>query len=1260
VAGTIAAWGREGGYFASDDDAQAFEDELTHILLHQMAAFNSPVWFNCGWHPQGSPKNQMSACFILSVEDDMESILAWNTKEGMIFRGGSGSGVNLSKIRASMEALSKGGVASGPVSFMRGADAWAGSIKSGGGTRRAAKMVVLDVDHPDILDFIWCKAREEEKAAALRDAGFDMRLDSDAFASIQYQNANNSVRVTDEFMERAERGEEWELTARVGGSVVHRVNARELLEQLSDAAWRCADPGVQYDTTINEWHTCPNSGRINASNPCFPGDARVHTTLGLIPFEELYERAQMGEEFRVYTHRATAHEPGQGVVATRPLAVMRNGVKPIVRLRFANGQELRCTPNHRVWTTNRGYVPAENLTTDDHVLLNDSPTPAQDASWALPVKVEASAKSFHRGGTVTYQELPDRWSEGLGELLGHLIGDGDLTEVRTEWIYGGDDIDEGVADSHEGLLRELIGGVSRQEMDNGTVQLRAGSQAVRELFRGLGVTSVRAPEKRVPSSVFISPTEVQAAFLRGLFGADGCVSHSSGDKASRYVGLGSTSEALLKDTQRLLSSFGVRARIYRISKRTDTPLAYVRKDGTSVTYESRQTYDLRVTGSDVERFAETIGFSVPWKQRVLNQLLRTTTRYSTKGRTQLASRDTDGQEVVYNLTEPLHHSYIVDGFVVANCSEYMHVDDSACNLASLNLMKFRRPDGTFDVETFEHAVDVMILAQEIIVSPSSYPTEEIARNARAFRQLGLGYANLGALLMANGVAYDSDEGRALCGAVTALMTGRAYRTSAEVAGAIGPYERYDENRDPHNHVMRKHRHAAYAVDDALCADGDLLAAARRAWDDAVDLGARNGYRNAQATVLAPTGTISFLMDCDTTGIEPDFSLVKFKELVGGGQMTIVNRTVPLALETLGYPKERIEAIEAYLAKQGTILGAPGLKEEHLPVFDVAVGERAIAPMGHIKMMAAAQPFLSGAISKTVNVPESTSVEDIAGVYTEGWKLGLKALAIYRDGSKTAQALKTDVGEKKDAEAEAAPEAPDEPRPIRRRMPRERQSITHKFSIAGHEGYITAGMYEDGSVGEIFLTDVGKEGSTLRGMMNAFATSISIALQYGVPLETLVRKFSYMRFDPEGITTNPEIPFAKSMPDYIMRWLASRFLDADIQEELGILTQEVRDRKARDDALLRGDVPAPGGAGNGEGNGHANGHSGDEASGPHGSQASAGGARPAAAAFTDTPPTVPAKLQGLDLGPACAQCGGMMQRTGSCYTCSSCGNNTGCG
>jgi ribonucleoside-diphosphate reductase alpha chain len=850
VAGTIAGWGRELGYFATEDDGDAFEAELTHILLHQQAAFNSPVWFNVGFeeHPQ------CSACFILSVQDTMESILDWNTKEGMIFRGGSGSGINLSNIRASKEHLSKGGLASGPVSFMRGADSWAGTIKSGGKTRRAAKMVVLDVDHPDIVDFIWCKAREEEKALALRNAGFDMRIDGDGFTSIQYQNANNSVRVSDEFMTAVEKDGEWSTRARVSGETVDTYQARDLMRQIADAAWRCADPGVQYDTTINDWHTCPVSGRINASNPC---------------------------------------------------------------------------------------------------------------------------------------------------------------------------------------------------------------------------------------------------------------------------------------------------------------------------------------------------------------------------------------------------------------SEYMHVDDSACNLASLNLMKFRRADGTLDVDAFEHAVDVVILAQEIVVGPSSYPTEEIGRNARDFRQLGLGYANLGALLMSNGLPYDSDEGRAVSAAITALMTGRAYRKSAQVAEAIGPYERYAENRDPHNHVMDKHRAASYEISDEECSDAELLAAARRSWDEAVALGLVHGYRNAQATVLAPTGTISFLMDCDTTGVEPDFSLVKFKELVGGGQMTIVNKTVPLALETLGYAQPEIEQIVAHVHEHGTIIGSPGLKDEHLPVFDVAVGERAISHMGHIRMMGAVQPFISGAISKTVNMPAETTVEDIADAYLQAWRLGVKALAIYRDGSKTAQALRTDAQKGQDEPASAAADEAETPRPARRKMPKERQSITHKFSIAGHEGYITAGMYEDGTVGEIFLTDIGKEGSTLRGMMNAFATSVSISLQYGVPLETLVRKFSYMRFDPEGATGNPEIPFAKSMPDYIMRWLASRFLDADVQEELGIMTPEVRSRQAAREALLRGDTAGPvveekpANGGNGAtkaSNGGSNG----------------GGAKPAASALTDEPPVIPAKLQGLDLGPACGQCGGMMQRTGSCYTCSSCGNNTGCG
>ncbi|HVO52956.1 MAG TPA: vitamin B12-dependent ribonucleotide reductase [Solirubrobacterales bacterium] len=842
VAGTIADWGRVGGYFASEEDADAFEMELTAILLNQKAAFNSPVWFNVGFEE----KPQCSACFILSVDDTIESILEWNTKEGMIFRGGSGSGINLSNIRGSVEHLSKGGLASGPVSFMRGADAWAGTIKSGGKTRRAAKMVVLDVDHPDIEDFIWCKAKEEEKAGALRDAGFDMSIDGDGFTSIQYQNANNSVRVTDEFMEAVEAGSDWELKARTDGSTTKTLDARELMNQIADAAWRCADPGVQYDTIINRWHTCPESGRINASNPC---------------------------------------------------------------------------------------------------------------------------------------------------------------------------------------------------------------------------------------------------------------------------------------------------------------------------------------------------------------------------------------------------------------SEYMHVDNSACNLASLNLMKFRREDGSFDAAEFEHAVDVVFLAQEIIVSPSSYPTEEIGENARRFRQLGLGYANLGALLMSDGLPYDSVEGRNVAAAITALMTGRAYRQSALIAaGATGPYDEYERNREPHNGVMRMHRDASYDV-DGTGIKGDLLEAAQRSWDEAVELGEEHGYRNAQATVLAPTGTISFLMDCDTTGIEPDFSLVKYKELVGGGQMTIVNRSVPLALETLGYSQAEIDQIDAHITEQGTIVGAPGLKDEHLEVFDVAVGERAITHTGHIDMMAAAQPFLSGAISKTVNMPQSATVEDIADAYTRGWNGGLKALAIYRDGSKTAQALRTDAQDEKAAEPEVVVLPPE-----RKRMPQERESITHKFSIAGHEGYITAGKYDDGSVGEIFLTDIGKEGSTMRGLLNAFATAISLGLQYGVPLEDFVRKFSYMRFDPEGMTTNPEIPFAKSMPDYIMRWVASRFIDdTETLEELGIMTSDVRAKKEAETSQmsigLSSDTAGPSNGGNGNG----------------GAEAKASGASvPAASAMTETPPVRPAKMQGLELGPACDQCGGMMQRTGSCYTCSSCGNNTGCG
>jgi ribonucleoside-diphosphate reductase alpha chain len=1237
VVDRITRWGIEGGYFTTDKDVQIFSHELKYLMVHQHASFNSPVWFNIG--VEGVPQ-QASACFILSVDDDMHSILDWFKNEGMIFKGGSGSGINVSKIRSSREQLSGGGYASGPVSFMRGADSVAGSIKSGGTTRRAAKMVVLDADHPDVREFVWCKAKEEKKAWALGEAGYDMSLNGEAWQSIQFQNANNSVRVTDEFMQKATNGGAWDLKARTDGSSVETLSAQALLREISDAAWQCGDPGMQFDTTINDWHTSPVSGRINGSNPCFPADARVHTTVGLLPIGQLFERTKAGETIRVYTHRATAKEPREGVVTSTPVAVMQNGTSPILRLRFANGGELRCTPTHRIWTTNRGWIEAESLTASDRVLLNDSPTPATDASWALPVKIEARAKSFSRGSHVTYRELPDRWSEGLAELTGHLIGDGDLTELRTEWVYGGDDITNGLLESHQGLIAEAFGGANRQSMENGTVQLRVGSAAVRDLFRSIGVTTARAPHKRVPAAIFVAPVEVQAAFLRGLYGADGCLSRIEGRKASRYAGLGSHSEALLKDVQKLLNGFGVRSRVYKTPQAHPSGFSYMRRDGDVVTYESGPAFDLRITGSDLQIFADNVGFSSPRKQAQLDSLVREVTRYRSKRETQLLTCETDGQAVVYNLTEPLHHSYIVEGIVVANCSEYMSIDDSACNLASLNLMRFVHADGEFDAERFAHAVSVVFTAQEILVGFSDYPTPAITRNAKSHRQLGLGYANLGALLMHRGLAYDSNEGRAYSAAITALMTGEAYAQSARIAGVVGPYEAYPKNKTGHDRVMEKHRASAYKIVPDLVPP-TLLSAARQAWDDAVAAGKVNGYRNAQASVLAPTGTISFMMDCDTTGVEPDIALVKYKRLVGGGMLKLVNGTVPAALRRLGYTETQTNAISAHIEASGTIEGAPELKDEHLPVFDCAFkpsnGVRSIHHMGHIKMMGAVQPFISGAISKTVNLPETATIEDVMEAYVEAWKHGTKAIAIYRDGSKKVQPLSTNAdasNERGKADVPTAATAVAETvrivevnRPERRRLPDTRASLTHKFSIEGHEGYITVGLFDDGTPGELFVT-MAKEGSTLSGMMDAFATSVSLLFQHGVPLPHLVEKFGHMRFEPSGWTGNPEIGMAKSIVDYVFRWLGYRFLSASDKEMLGLVRHsEIADAAAQLELIK-----------------------------PYVKQT----VESAPAMVSTAQPTAPVRrMNSTPDAPPCPRCGWLTVRNGTCHKCENCGETTGC-
>ena len=863
---TYVKAGTHHGYFATPEDAELFEHELTWALLHQVFAFNSPVWFNVG---TTSPQ-QVSACFILAVDDSIDSILNWYREEGFIFKGGSGAGVNLSRIRSSKELLSSGGTASGPVSFMRGADASAGTIKSGGATRRAAKMVILDVDHPNIEEFVQTKAHEEHKIRALRDAGFDMDLDGKDIISVQYQNANNSVRVTDEFMRAVEEGNEFALRARGSGEVIETVDAKELFEKIAKAAWECADPGIQYDDTINDWHTNPETGRITASNPC---------------------------------------------------------------------------------------------------------------------------------------------------------------------------------------------------------------------------------------------------------------------------------------------------------------------------------------------------------------------------------------------------------------SEYMSLDNSSCNLASLNLMKFLRDDDTFDAATYQKVVELVITAMDISICFADFPTEPITQTTRDYRQLGVGYANLGALLMATGHGYDSEGGRALASSLTSLMTGAAYKRSAELAAVVGPYAGYARNADAHKRVMRKHQAANDSLRTLDAMDSDIHRLATKAWDDVIKLGERNGFRNAQASLLAPTGTIGFMMDCDTTGIEPDFSLVKFKKLVGGGSMEIVNLTIPRALKKMGYTNETIEAIVEFIADKGHVIDAPGLKPEHYEVFDTAMGERSISAMGHVRMMAAAQPFLSGAISKTVNLPQDATVEEIKDVYMQGWKLGIKAMAVYRDSCKVGQPLSDGGSTAKDAAADKAAgmvERIIEYRPVRKRLPRSRPSQTISFSVGGAEGYLTAGSYPDDGLGELFLK-FGKQGSTLGGVMDAFSIAVSIGLQYGVPLETFVEKFTNLRFEPAGLTDDPDIRMAQSIMDYVFRRLALDYLDFETRSFMGIHTAGERARQ-----LETGSYAAP-----------VNSESDEEVSEElegfaqsaqlamksekrdwtraetvDKSGSGAGSARRMEGVHSSA--ELMERFQGKSAdAPICLTCGTKMRPSGSCYVCEGCGSTSGC-
>jgi ribonucleoside-diphosphate reductase alpha chain len=1288
VVNTIAAYASTQHYMRNDEDLATFKAELTHLLVHQKMSFNSPVWFNVGVEE----RPQCSACFINSVHDDMGSIMDLAKTEAMLFKYGSGAGVNLSPIRGSKERLSKGGIASGPVSFMKGFDAFAGVVKSGGTTRRAAKMVILDVTHPDIEDFIDSKASEEKKAWALIEQGYDASFTGEAYGSVFFQNANHSVRVTDEFMHSVENDAEWKTLNVNSGEPAGTYKARTLFRKMADAAWICGDPGIQYDTTINDWHTSANSDRIYASNPCseymflndtacFAPETRISTPDGLRTVLELFQAQQRGEKI-VITSDIRGEHDHRRLAAHRPATVTEVGQRPVFKMRLSDGRQIRTTADHRFLTGDGSWKEVQELQPGvDRIAVRESGNPV---SFTAP---ESDVRRWQTLGWMTGDGVFSKDVAGL--VFGPTEGgtaewmqdefNALLAEARerSETVEGIERTFRGLLLDSEGVhaavgVRERVR-VSTQR--NGVMQIASKSGAlVRMLEDQYGFEQGTAIYKDVPSEVHRVSGDLKIAYLQGLFSADGSIRQAAAATEPELM-LASSSPALLRSVQLLLSDLGITSRI-----------SWMHPTG-----RKNPQGQLHIYNEQARTFLALIGFACSEEKskkaaRVLGAAFAGAHKNPRPAK--VVSVEADGVETVYDITEPATHSVIAEGLIAHNC-----------NLASLNLMKFVRDDGEFDAEAYRYAARITITAQEMLVDNASYPTPQIEMNSHLFRPLGLGYANLGALLMSRGLAYDSEEGNAYAATLTAIMTGEAYAQSAVIARDHGgPFREYKKNEQPFLRVIKKHTAAAYAIPALRNAPAELIDAARSSWDTALELGTQFGYRNAQVTVLAPTGTIAFMMDCDTTGVEPDIALIKYKKLVGEGFLKIVNKTVPSALKKLGYSPAEVEEIVKYIDERETIEGAPALKPEHLSVFDCAFkpvnGERSIHYMGHIRMMGAIQPFLSGAISKTVNMPEAATADEIANVYMEGWKLGLKAIAIYRDGSKRSQPLST--GKKKDKEQEqvtaaAAPmkaELAGEPKPYRRRLPDERRAVTHKFQVAGHEGYITVGLYPDGQPGEIFLK-MAKEGSTISGLMDSLATMTSISLQYGVPLRDLVNKFSHMRFEPSGFTGNSEIPIAKSTVDYIFRWLGSRFLSKDDRDALGIISQ---------DAYV---TEAPEGSAGALGAGlsfsepiattpdpvSATTDAIGEAGGPKPSSAEAAPPQAETAGGTDLPVlsnghasanghsngggSAPA-IKPLDLGggtkvafsvsadsPSCSDCGSIMVRSGSCYKCLNCGSTSGC-